>query len=174
MFKKMKRIFRGAGADSSELQRPRNETPQSWNRFNAGGGIYSVDHPEHWRITDTKSEASAVQITAPAGDLSLNIFVFRATAEVQEQDLANLLENFLDGRPIRGTPSFLQSAEWNGLEAELDAGPKDHPRTRWKFRALHHGTRIMAAYVNADVDTYTEEAETIERVFNSIRIQRPE
>jgi hypothetical protein len=147
---------------------------QSWNRYTAGGGIYSVDYPEHWRITHTKAAASEVQITAPAGDLALNILVFRAAAEVQKQDLANLLEDFLDGRPIRGTPSILRSAEWNGLEAELDAGPNDHPRTRWKFRALHHGTRVMTAYVSADVDTYNEEAETIERVFNSIRIQRPE
>lgn len=174
MFEKLKKIFRGASADSSELQRPRKETTQSWNRYTAGGGIYSVDYPEHWRITDTKASGSSVQISAPAGDLALDIIVFRAAAEVEKQDLANLLEGFLDGRPIRGTPSFLQSAEWNGLEAELDAGPKDHPRTRWKFRALHHGTRVMAAYVNADVDTYMEEAETIERVFNSIRIQHPE
>jgi hypothetical protein len=145
-------------------------TASDWSRYE--DGRYSIDFPSGWRLQ--QGEGGMVQIATADEDLCVTIQSFLSPdGDVQPATLSNLLEDFRDGRPLLSPALWLSSEVWNGLEAELSAGDQDHPRTRWIFRAVCLGARVVAVHINGDVDTIEELRETCERVLNSVRVADP-
>jgi hypothetical protein len=137
-----------------------------WKRYCSDA--YSLDFPDGWSLSECDDHVS---IATPDDDLALTLQSFRGAKPIQRADLANLLEDFRHGRRVVSPPRWLESATCNGLEAELEAGSQDHSRTRWVFRAVYAGTRVVTVALNADTDTLDERRSTWEAVLNSLRVE---